>query len=427
MKHFPNFFLLSCIGTLFIIQNGFAQFCVDAQLRSRFEIRDGYQKLAAEGLNPAVFISQRTRLSFSYESSLLKVKVTPQDVRLWGDQPTQSSTGVGDNPSLDLLEAYAELKIGNNGWISAGRQQLVYDNRRLLGDRNWNQTGISYDAVVFKLLTGKTNIHAGAVWNTLVEPTSENLYPTGRIKSLNYLWANRKFNDHLTLSFLHVSAGVTETDTTNSLNFRHTTGLYGDYKSSNFNAWGNAYYQYGKNQKGNQISAFLIDADAGYKLGNFTPGLGVGYLSGNNSTVGTDETDHLFDPLYGNRHKFFGAMDFYRSFASNTKQGGLSDIYFWIDYKFSKRVSLRNTIHHFALAQANPSTPEDRDLGIENDLIFKFKINDWGDLESGYCFYIPTETLKVIQSIPDEKFSQFFYIQLNINLNLFKQTPSPEK
>ncbi|MBK6963828.1 MAG: alginate export family protein [Bacteroidales bacterium] len=427
MKHVRKFFLLSCISTFFLIQNGFAQFSVDAQLRSRFEIRDGYQKLAAEGLNPAVFISQRTRLSFSYESKLLKVKVTPQDVRIWGDQAMQSSTGVGDNPSLDLLEAYAELKIGNNGWISAGRQQLVYDNKRLLGDRNWNQTGISYDAVVLKLLAGTTNIHAGAVWNTLLEPTSENYYPTSRIKSLNYLWANRKFNDHLTLSFLHISSGVTETDTTNALNFRHTTGFYGEYKSGNFNVWGDAYYQYGKNQKGNQISAYLIDADAGYKLGNFTPGLGVGYLSGNNSTVGTDGTDNLFDPLYGNRHKFFGAMDFYRSFASQTKQGGLSDIYLWLDYKFSKKVSLRNTIHHFALAQANPATPEDKDLGIENDLILKYKINEWGDLESGYCFYIPTETLKEIQSIPEEKFSQFFYIQLNINLNLFKQAPSSEK
>lgn len=120
-------------------------------------------------------------------------------------------------------------------------------------------------------------------------------------------------------------------------------------------------------------------------------------------------------------------MDFYRSFASQTKQGGLSDIYLWLDYKFSKKVSLRNTIHHFALAQTNPATPEDKDLGIENDLILKYKINEWGDLESGYCFYLPTKTLKEIQNIPDEKFSQFFYIQLNINLNLFKQTPSPEK
>jgi hypothetical protein len=400
---------------------------VDAQLRSRFEIRDGYQKLAAEGLNPAIFISQRTRLSFSYESKLLKVRVTPQDVRIWGDQEVQSSTGVGDNPSLDLLEAYAELKIGNNGWISAGRQQLVYDNKRLLGDRNWNQTGIAYDAAVFKLLTGNTNIHAGVVWNTLVEPSSENLYPTSRIKSLNYLWANRNFNDHLTLSFLHISSGVTETDTTNALNFRHTTGFYGEYKSSHFNAWGDAYYQYGKNQKGNQLSAFLIDADASYKLGKFTPGIGLGYLSGNNSTIGKDGTDNLFDLLYGNRHKFFGAMDYYRSFASHTKQGGLSDIYLWLDYKFSSKVSLRNTIHQFALAQTNPATSEDKNLGIENDLILKYKINEWGDLESGYCFYFPTESLKVIQDIPEEKFSQFFFVQLNINLNLFKQTPSPEK
>lgn len=418
--------LVPCFLLLFLT-NGKAQFSIDAQLRTRFEIRDGYRKLAANGLNPAVFISQRTRLSFKYENSFLKLKVTPQDVRLWGDQAIQSSTGVGDNPSLDLLEAYAEVKLGNNGWISAGRQQLVYDNRRILGDRNWNQTGIAYDAVVFKLIAEKINIHTGVVWNTLVEPNSENLYPTNRIKSLNYLWANRKINEHFMLSLLHVSSGVTETDTTNSMNFRHTTGLYGEYQSSNLNMWGNAYYQYGKNQKGNHVSAYLIDADVSYKLGKFTPGLGLGYLSGNNSTIGTDDTDNLFDPLYGNRHKFFGAMDFYTSFASQTKQGGLSDLYLWLDYKFSKKVSVRNTTHYFALAQTNPSTPKDKNLGIENDLIVKFKFYEWGELESGYCIYLPTEALKEIQNVPDEKFSQFFYVQLNIALNLFKQTPSLEK
>jgi hypothetical protein len=427
MKHARLEFILAFAFLLLLTTEIQAQFSVDAQLRSRMEFRDGYRKLASAELNPAVFISQRTRLSFKYENSFLKLKITPQDVRLWGDQAVQSSTGVGDNPSLDLLEAYAEVKLGNSGWVSAGRQQLVYDNRRLLGDRNWNQTGIAYDAVVLKLLALKANIHAGVVWNTLVEPSSENLYPTNRIKSLNYLWLNRKFSDQFNLSFLHVSNGITETDTTNSLNFRHTTGLYGEYKSNKFNIWGNAYYQYGKNQKGNHVSAYLIDAEAGYKLGKFTPGLGLGYLSGNNSTIGTDGTDHLFDPLYGNRHKFFGAMDFYSSFASQTKQGGLSDFYLWLDYKFSKKVSLRNTTHYFALAQSNPATPEDKQLGIENDLVLKLKFNDWGELESGYCFYLPTETLKEIQNVSDAKFSQFFYVQLNIALNLFKQTMSPEK
>ena len=420
-----KFTFLIALVFLFI-QEISAQFSIDAQLRSRFEIRDGYQKLATEGSNPAFLVSQRTRLSFLYETKFLKLRISPQDVRLWGDQAVMN-TGAGDNASLDLLEAFAEVRISNAVKVSAGRQQLVYDNRRLLGDRNWNQNGIAYDALVFKFLINGWNLHAGASWNNMKDVLTDNLYPATRIKSLNYLWLNRKFNDNLSISLLHISSGITKTDTTNPINFRHTSGLYGEYKNNNFNAWGNFFYQYGKNQKGNKVSAYLIDADASYKFGKFTPGAGLGYLSGNNKTIGQNGTDHLFDNLYGNSHKFFGFMDYYRTFASNTKQGGLADYYLWLDYKFSTKLNIRNITHYFALAKTNQATPTDKELGYENDLILKFKFSDWGDLESGYCFYLPTESLKTIQDVSDDKFSQFFYVQLNIALNLFNQTPSPEK
>lgn len=416
--------LMACF-TLFIPQSQ-AQFSVDAQLRSRFEIRDGYQKLAAEGSKPAFLISQRTRLSFTYETKFLKLRITPQDVRIWGDQAVMS-TGVGDNPSLDLLEAYAEIGLCEAGKVAVGRQQLMYDNRRLLGDRNWNQNSIAYDALVFKFLINGWNLHAGASWNNLKDALTENYYPASRIKSLNYLWLNRKFNDKLSLSLLHISSGITKSDTTSPLNFRHTTGLYSEYKNKNLNAWGNAYYQYGKNQKGNHVSAFLFDADVSYSLGKFTPGIGLGYLSGNNKTIDSTATDRLFDNLYGNSHKFFGFIDYFRSFASNTNQGGLADYYLWLDYKFTKQISLRNITHYFALAQTNPGTPTDKELGFENDLILKYKFSDWGDLESGYCFYLPTESLKTIQKVPNDKFSRFFYVQLTLTPNLLKQVPTPDK
>ncbi len=404
-----------------------AQFSVDAQFRSRFEIRDGYQKLAFEESNPAMFISQRTRVTFGYETSSLKLKFTPQDVRIWGDQSRMSASGVGDNPSLDLLEAFAEVKLGNIGWVSAGRQQLDYDSRRLLGNRNWNQNGISYDALVFKFNPSDWNIHLGASWNTLTDALAENPYPTARIKSLNFLWINRKFNENFKLSMLHISSGVTKTDTTNPMNFRHTTGLFGEYKKNNFSAWSNFYYQFGKNQKGYNLSAFLFDADANYKSGNLTTGIGMGYLSGNNKIPGVGNTDKLFDPLYGNRHLYFGAMDYFNNFPAQTRQGGVADYYLYLNYRLSDKVSLKNTSHFFTLAQSNPDTPQKQELGFENDLIISFRFSKWGNLESGYCFFLPTESLKTIQKVSQDKFSQFFYLQLTLTPNLFKQTASPEK
>ena len=74
-----------------------------------------------------------------------------------------------------------------------------------------------------------------------------------------------------------------------------------------------------------------------------------------------------------------------------------------------------------------PGTPDDKTLGFENDLILKYRFSEWGNLESGYIFFNPTETLKEIQQTNSDNFNQFFYIQLTLTPNLFKQTNSPLK
>lgn len=408
--------------TVFSTGSVLAQFSVDAHYRNRLEVRNGYQKLMPDTANPAVFISQRTRLSFNYEIKNLKLKFTPQDVRIWGDEQLAGSTAVfGDNASLELFEAFAEIKLSGNSWLSVGRQQLKYDNYRLLGDRNWNQTGIAYDAVVYKLNKNDWKFHLGSSWNSTTDALSENHYPSNRIKSLNFVWLNHQFQQNLNVSFLHIATGITSSDTTNTIYFRQTTGFYADYKNDKLSIWGDAYYQYGKNKLGNRVSAFLIDADASYKIGKLTPGIGLAFLSGNRKTGANMSNDNLFDVFYGNRHKFFGFIDYFRDFPTNTKEAGLADYYIYIDYQFTKSISLRNIGHYFLLAQSNEKTPSNKNLGFENDLVLKYKFSEWGSVESGYFFFLPTNTLKTVQKVNDNHFSQFFYLQITITPILFKQ------
>ncbi len=412
--------LLPVILFIFLYQGVNAQFSVDAQLRTRGELRDGFQKIAPGDAVPAILIQQRTRLSFSYETPQMKLKITPQDFRLWGDQPKMSVSGVGHNPSLDLFEAFAAIKAGDMVTISVGRQVLAYDNKRLIGERNWNQ-GKSYDALVLKLTPGKWNLHAGASWNTLTEASANNHYPSSRIKSLNYLWINRGINERLKLSLMHISSGHTESDTTNPMNFRHTTGFYGNYGGSLIGFWAGAYYQYGKNRSGNRVSASLIESELSLKTGKLSPGIGVSLLSGNSKAPGKGVTDRLFDPLYGNRHGFNGGMDYFTNYPVQTKQGGLADYYIWLSYSFSDKVSVRNTLHHFSLAQSNPMTPKEKQLGFENDLILQYKFSSWGNIETGYAFFLPTGSLKTIQGGDSDNFNQFFYIQLLVSPAIFRQ------
>ena len=309
---FNHFVLLAIFLSLFAFRTQ-AQLRIDLQYRPRFEIRDGHQKLAAEGATPAVLVSQRTRIILTYEKEFLKFKFTPQDVRIWGDEKLKGATGVfGDSASLDLLEAYGELKLGTLGWISVGRQQLRYDNYRLLGDRNWNQYGLSYDAVVLKLSPKEFNLHIGAVWNTLNDAGTENLYPSNRLKSMNFLWINKSFSKNLSASILHVASGVTQSDTTSKLNFRQTTGLFIENKSEGLNFWIDAYYQYGKNQKGVTVSAYLFGTTASYNIGLFTPAVGFLYLSGNSKSSTLDCMNSKRSPLGNTALRLYARSTFAR-------------------------------------------------------------------------------------------------------------------
>jgi hypothetical protein len=420
-----NFFsasqkLLIAIFIIFPVEQSVAQLKVDAQYRPRIEVRNGYRELIPEGTAPSIIASQRMRLSFVYETDNLKLKFSPQDVRVWGDENLTSSTGVyGNDASLDLFEGYVELKPTSSLRLSIGRQTLVYDNQRLLAMRNWNQNGLAYDALVLKWKREKWDVHVGTSWNSLDATTSNNTYPTKRIKSLNFVWLGREFTDNLKFSFLHIASGVTETDTTNTLHFRQTSGVYFNYNSNVVKAKTNIYFQYGNNNRGQKVSAFLADADIMLNTGRLTPGIGISYLSGNNDINGG--TDHLFDVLYGARHRFFGHMDYFRNMPSHTNGGGLTDLYGYLNLEVSEKLRLKNTGHFFSLAQTNENTPSDKYLGYENEVELKYQINNWGALKAAWLFYLTTDSFEQIQSINDPASPQFFYVSLTVNTNIFKE------
>jgi hypothetical protein len=416
-----KFLQFMIIGILVLLtQFGYSQFQIDAQYNLRFELRDGYKQLVSADAVPAVFISQRSRLSFEYKTDRLTLKFTPQDVRIWGDEEVSNASGVfGDKAALDLFEAYADIKLCDKLGLKVGRQQLIYDKEWLLSARNWNQNGLSYDAAVLKYKSGSWDIHAGGSWNSTGENSSDNLYSSSRIKSLNFLWIKDKINDKINFTLSHYASGVTETDTTNTIHFRQTTGVYGEYVTERFAGKANAFYQFGKNKSGNTVNAFLFDADITFPLGKFTPGLGISYLSGDHNIE--NKEDRLFDMLYGARHRYFGHMDYYSTFSKNTAMGGVMDPYLNLKFDVSKKLKIVNMTHNFRLAQTNSSTPTDKNLGIENDLEFTYKFNDWGSFSGGYLFYLPTESLKTIQNVPGAEFQQFLYLQLTLTPVLFKK------
>ena len=120
-----------------------AQFTLSGQVRTRTELRDGFGSPLNEKQDAALFTSQRTRLNVGYEGYRTKFFVAVQDVRVWGqDASTNNRTTNADLNGIMLHEAWAEIglldtaitKTGRNFSLKIGRQELMYDDSRLLGN-----------------------------------------------------------------------------------------------------------------------------------------------------------------------------------------------------------------------------------------------------------------------------------------------------
>ncbi|MCU0354753.1 MAG: alginate export family protein [Cytophagales bacterium] len=171
--HFQGLFVLC--ATLLSGQLAFAQFSLTGQLRTRSELRDGLGTLALKDAKPAFFTSQRTRLNFGYKWDRLTFGVAVQDIRVWGQDASTISNADGNK--LMLHEAWGEVTLANvadttikfrlieNLSFKIGRQELNYDDVRLLGNLDWLQQARRFDAALIKAQHKGWQVDIGAAFN----------------------------------------------------------------------------------------------------------------------------------------------------------------------------------------------------------------------------------------------------------------------
>ena len=172
--------LIGSVGVFFffsLLSSHFAsaQFSLTAQLRTRTEVRNGLGNLVLKGSKSGVFTSQRTRLSFGYKWNRLLLGVVIQDVRVWGQDA--SSISNADGNKLMLHEGWAEIIFTNKSDTSLkcklvdfmslkiGRQELLYDDVRLLGNLDWLQQARRHDMALLKTNHKGLQVDLGFAYN----------------------------------------------------------------------------------------------------------------------------------------------------------------------------------------------------------------------------------------------------------------------
>lgn len=393
-----------------------AQLTVGAWLRTRSELRDGQAAPLSKGATPAFFTSQRTRLSAGFSGYRFKLGATIQDVRVWGqDASTINRTTTQDNNGLLVHEAWAEIMLldtmvkNKSLNLKVGRQELLYDDSRLLGNLEWLQQGRRHDALLLKYESGPYTLHAGAAFNqnkenaagTVYNPTPPGNYTANTnggamYKSLEYLYAARKLGKgHLSFLFLSDQFSKFHPDSTGvkiwdkGVYTRMTTGLYYNNTLDKLTLTAAGYYQFGKNAGAQQLSAGLLSAAFQYQLcSTFSAGLGADYTTGG---IGGDGTSHTFDPLYGTPHKFWGYMDYFYV-ASSFGNRGLQDYYLKTKYKPGAKFQLTADLHQFYSASDLPENGS-RKFGTEADIIANYALTKAIGFEAGYSHFWNTASL----------------------------------
>lgn len=449
--YLPTSILLFCICSS--VQ---AQLTISGQVRTRTEFRNGQGTVQVKDTVPAFFTSQRTRLNLGYSGYRYKIYTAIQDVRVWGqDASTTNRTTSDAYDGLMLHEAWAEVSLVDTGKVmkqltlKIGRQELLYDDSRLLGNLDWLQQARRHDAALIKFDHKGWTAHLGGAYNQNAERKSNTIYngvPVGYsvgtngistlYKSMQFLYVAKKFHFgnvtflafkddfskyHFAPADVNKITPIYERGTWS----RHTIGvnMFGTaMQKLSFSM--SAFYQGGNYRNGVSLNEYFFSLSTSYAATRkFSIGPGVDITSGNN---GSDpaKKNQRFDPLYGTPHKFWGNMDYFYV-ADGFGENGLIDYYLKSRYKVKDNLTLSLDAHQFVLPDAvfaQDGTAMSKTLGTELDFVLVFAPTKAISVEAGYSTMFSTSTLtsKEVKNVSKPAdLSTWAYLMLSIKPSEF--------
>lgn len=383
-----------------IVQLAQAQFTLEGEFRPRSEYFGNGGNFTG-GSFPAqtatdadegfIRTTVRAAINAKYKAETYTLYTSFQDVFAFGDRPQIATAG---NGNFRVQEAWADLILGEFSSLKLGRQQLSYDDQRILGGLGWAQQARTHDAAVYKYKKNKFSLDLGGSLNT----TTDEVYNVSSLfsyRDMVFLRANTKA-EKLSLSFL----GLVNTFQNSNVDGANkasliTAGLHANYKLGALTLTSNVFIQEGERLGGADVKgAYLASLLAKYKVSDkFTVGAGYESISGRK------DDSAAFFPLYGTNHAFNGLID--RFYVGNhANAGGLNDLQLSLATKISG-LAVSLTGHLFSEVE-DVDGFDGKDLGSEIDLVIAKKFKEF-KLVGGYShFFEPSD----ISDLPGVKSTQ---------------------
>ena len=398
---------------------GAVDFEFSGEIRPRFEYAN--DALNAGSNNPTAaavthtFTTTRTRIGVkAIIDDDVSGFVQIQDVRTWGGADptkappsiTQTGTSVSAN-GLDVHQAYIVLKnlLDTSLTLKLGRQEMIFDEHRLIGNIGWIQQGQTFDVVRGDIsLTDEMSLTAFAAKTVAKDthPTLGNTVNNAANFESNFLGLRLNYSlggkDRFTPYFYHALnpartgtafANNTTLATPNIAQRLDYVGAYLLKHVGDFRIRLDGAYQFGNISNTVDTTAYMLTANISTNM-DMANGANImlwfDYLSGDNNPA--DTTSHTFITPYATNHAYYGHMDNYLNIPSQ----GLLDaaIKFWI--KPTQKIKFVVHGHWFRSAKSSAALPS-KDLGQEIDTQLHYPLATNTKLVLGYSHYFAGDPL----------------------------------
>lgn len=404
-------------------------FVFGLDVRFRYEFQNHFNQKyygtnPPQGASDDGFVLGRFRTGLDYRPcSRIHLSAWMQNSEVWGMALPQSvfynrKFSCDHDPNKDrweLSDTFLEIKrpFDTPLEFKAGRQRIVYGDRRIFGPGQWGNTGRwIWDALKMscRFKGGFSDIYYG---RTMLHDPEQ--------FSLNHRHGYESFGtySHFALPPQWFDVAIepffmTRTDDHN--NYVGEDGITGDldawyaglriYRMNirNFDLDFTYIREFG-DYSGDKLGAYGYHVLMGYRFPNaaVNPRLSVEYSAASGDSDPSDGRHETFDGAFGARDKMYGRMNLFH--WKNLKDAQVN-----LEVRLRKRVFLKTEFHDFRLAEKkdawylNPREYRDRSgesgekVGREIDMIAHFTIYGKNEIQVGYGHFWPGEFARKIAS-----------------------------
>jgi len=405
-------FLALMSSSLFITKGYGQTVTIDGELRSRGEIRDGFQSPLYKGADAGTGGFLRTKLGATYDDGKLSAKIQFINTNVSGQTPVTGATNGGTGTTVGVSEAWLAYSFAPEFSAAFGRQILSFDDGRLFSGNDFAATPSYHDLLLLKYKSkGGFQAQAGAAFSHNNDNTymSDQAYKVANnYRSMYLLWLGQKV-EKVNISAIFVNDNYNQNSTNNldpKMQSRYTTGLNFDMNEADmplfFHAAG--YLQFGKNPQGSKLSSYYINGKVGYK---FTPvisaNIGTDIFSGSSYNDILKGKDNHFNKLYGANHYFYGYMEYW----TNVPNQGLWQWYVGVTGNINDKCNVSLNYNKFSTmkdyGRLDPADPDSeykkaRNIGGELDLIGRYSYSKSFLIEGGVSTYFKNKNVTLYKT-----------------------------